>query len=238
MPFSRRWRYVARVVREVWARAVAGAVGVAVSDPAAAPEATARTGKDEAAWDDRPRARVPRRACSAMVHLFRPRPLLGPVSPWYLIRRRPHRTGWTPLRMLGDGPIGRRMLCLVLRAGDDPAVPCRPVLQERGPVRSEGVAGRLADVRVRIIELRLIAAGLIACWTVTGLVVLAGYRPGGPVDLAVGLAAAGPVAIALAGFIWPPSAQGTTAFAAMVWLGLGSLLVLVPSIVDVSDQLV
>src|SRR6185436_4610226 len=54
----------------------------------------------------------------------------------------------------------------------------------------------------------------------------------------VGLAAAGPVAIALAAFIWPPAARGTTAFAAMVWLGLGTLLLLVPSIVDVSDQLV
>src|SRR6185436_20580626 len=53
----------------------------------------------------------------------------------------------------------------------------------------------------------------------------------------VGLAAAGPVAIALAAFIWPPAARGTTAFAAMVWLGLGTLLLLVPSIVDVSDQL-
>jgi hypothetical protein len=92
-------------------------------------------------------------------------------------------------------------------------------------------------VRVRTFELRLIAAGLVGCWTLTALIVLLGYRPGGPVDLVVGLAAAGPVAIALAGLIWPPAARGSTAFAAMIWLGLGSLLVLVPSIVDVSDQL-
>jgi hypothetical protein len=100
-----------------------------------------------------------------------------------------------------------------------------------------GLAGRLAVVRVRTFELRLIAAALTGCWTLTALIVLLGYRPGGPVDIVVGLAAAGPVAIALAGVIWPPATRGTTAFAAMIWLGLGSLLVLVPSIADVSDQL-
>ena len=48
-----------------------------------------------------------------------------------------------------------------------------------------GLAGRLADVRVRKFELRLIAAGLVACWTLTALIVLLGYRPGGPVDLSM-----------------------------------------------------
>jgi hypothetical protein len=91
-------------------------------------------------------------------------------------------------------------------------------------------------VRVRIFELRLIAAGLVACWALTAVIVLTGYRPGGPVDLVVGLAAAGPVAIALLALIWPPAAHGARAFAAMIWLGVGSLLVLVPSIADVSDQ--
>jgi hypothetical protein len=93
-------------------------------------------------------------------------------------------------------------------------------------------------VRVRTFELRLIAAALIGCWTLTAVIVLIGYRPGGPVDVVVGLAAAGPVAIAIAGFVWPPATHGSTAFAAMIWLGLGSLLLLVPSIVDVADQLV
>lgn len=100
------------------------------------------------------------------------------------------------------------------------------------------LAGRLADVRVRTLELRLIAAALVGCWTLTALIVLLGYRPGGPVDLVVGLVAAGPVAIAVTALIWPPAAHGSTPFAAMIWLGIGSLLVLVPSIVDVSDQLV
>jgi len=93
-------------------------------------------------------------------------------------------------------------------------------------------------VRVRTFELRLIAIALTGCWTLTAAVVLLGYRPGGPVDLGVGLAATIPVAIALVGLVWPPAARGERSFAAMVWLGLGSLLLLVPSIADVSAQLV
>ena len=93
-------------------------------------------------------------------------------------------------------------------------------------------------MRVRTLELRLIAIALSACWTLTAAIVLLGYRPGGPVDIAVGVAAALPVAIALAGIAWPPATHGERAFAAMVWLGLGSLLLLVPSIADVSTQLV
>lgn len=93
-------------------------------------------------------------------------------------------------------------------------------------------------MRVRTFELRLIALGLTACWALTAGVVLFGYRPGGPVDIAVGVAAALPVAIALASLAWPPATHGERAFAAMVWLGLGSLLLLIPSITDVATQLV
>jgi hypothetical protein len=110
-------------------------------------------------------------------------------------------------------------------------------LRLTGPVGSGGVPGRLADVRVRTFELRLIAAALVACWSIAAMIVLIGYRPGGPVDLAVGFAAVGPIAIAVAGLVWPPAARGSRAFAAMVWLGIGSLLLLVPSIIDVADQL-
>jgi len=111
-------------------------------------------------------------------------------------------------------------------------------LRRRSLVGSGGVTGRLAVVRVRTFELRLIAAGLLACWTLAAGLVLLGYRPGGPVDLAVGVAAAGPVVIATAALLWPPAARGSRAFTAMIWLGVGSLLVLIPSIADVGDQLV
>jgi hypothetical protein len=92
-------------------------------------------------------------------------------------------------------------------------------------------------VRVRTFELRLIALVLAATWTVAAILVLVAYRPGGPIDVAVGLAALLPAAVALVGVLWPPVARGDRAFAAMVWLAAGCLLVLVPSIADVTGQL-
>lgn len=92
-------------------------------------------------------------------------------------------------------------------------------------------------MRVRVFELRLIAAAMTGCWAATMAIVLIGYRPGGPVDLLVGLAAGLPIVIGLVAFAWPPVTHGSHAFASMVWLGLGSLLLLVPSIADVGEQL-
>jgi hypothetical protein len=96
---------------------------------------------------------------------------------------------------------------------------------------------RLPAVRVRTFELRLIGIALAACWIVAAGLVLVGYRPGGPVDVAVGLAALLPAVVAIAGVIWPPVARGDRAFTTMVWLAVGSLLVLVPAISDVTGQL-
>ncbi len=92
-------------------------------------------------------------------------------------------------------------------------------------------------MRVRTFELRLIALVLALCWVVAASLVLIGYRPGGPIDVAVGVAALLPAIVAFAGVRWPPVARGDRAFAAMVWLAAGSLLVLVPSIADVTSQL-
>ncbi len=92
-------------------------------------------------------------------------------------------------------------------------------------------------MRVRTFELRLIALVLAACWVVAAALVLIAYRPGGPIDIAVGLAALLPAAVALAGVAWPPVARGDRTFAAMVCLAAGSLLVLVPSIADITAQL-
>lgn len=96
---------------------------------------------------------------------------------------------------------------------------------------------RLPAVRVRTFELRLIALALAVCWAVAAGIVLIAYRPGGPIDVAVGAAALLPTVIAIAGVRWPPVARGNRAFAAMLWLAAGSLLVLVPSIADVIGQL-
>ena len=54
MPRRRRCRYVALVVIDVVASGRVGVLEAAVSDPDAATEATARTGHDESARDDRP----------------------------------------------------------------------------------------------------------------------------------------------------------------------------------------
>jgi len=88
-------------------------------------------------------------------------------------------------------------------------------------------------VRVRSFELRLIGTALVACWLVSGGLILLAYRPGGPFDLIVGLTAIGPIVISVASVIWPPVARGNTAFAATVWLGIVGLLCLVPSIAGV-----
>ena len=92
-------------------------------------------------------------------------------------------------------------------------------------------------MRVRAFKLRLIAACFTVLWTVTAGLVLLGYRPGGPIDLLVGLAALVPIAIAVIGLAWPPTARHDGIFAATVWLGLFATLVLVPSIGGVVFQL-
>lgn len=92
-------------------------------------------------------------------------------------------------------------------------------------------------MRVRIFELRLLAAGLVALWALAGGLVLIAYRPGGPIDLVVGLASSLPIAVAVAALIWPPAARGEHAFAIVGWLGVGAVLVLLPSIGGVLNQI-
>jgi hypothetical protein len=92
-------------------------------------------------------------------------------------------------------------------------------------------------VRVRTFELRLIGVVVAACWAAAAGLVLVGYRPGGPLDIAVGVASLLPAIVAATGVLWPPVARGDRAFAAMVWLAAGTLLVLVPSIADVAGQI-
>ena len=92
-------------------------------------------------------------------------------------------------------------------------------------------------MRVRRFELRLIALALVLAWSAAAALVLLAYRPGGPLDLLVGISMLLPIAIAALGLAWPPVARGAGAFPLMVALGIGSLLVLVPSIAGLVDQL-
>ncbi len=92
-------------------------------------------------------------------------------------------------------------------------------------------------MRVRTLQLRLLGAAIAALWAVAAVLVLTGYRPGGPLDLVVGLAAATPLLVALVAVAWPPAVRGPSAFAAVVWLGLAAILVLIPSLTDIASRL-
>lgn len=136
---------------------------------------------------------------------------------------------------LGRAPAGRAET----RSGG-PADRIRTAL---GPPRarsaSAGCAGLaiLAGVRVRIIELRILGAVLAGLWLATFGLILWGYRPGGPVDVLVGLASGGPIVVAVAAVAWPPVARSPRAFAAIAWLALVPILLLVPSIAGLVGQI-
>ena len=97
---------------------------------------------------------------------------------------------------------------------------------------------RLGAVRVRLLELRLLAVGLAALWATVAGLLLAGYRPGGPADLLVGLAALAPLAVAGAAVAWPPAARGGMTFRTIAALGVATAIILVPTLAGLVRQLV
>jgi hypothetical protein len=93
-------------------------------------------------------------------------------------------------------------------------------------------------VRTRTIELRITAALLTALWSLGALYILLGYRPGGPIDIVVGLVAITPTAVAAAGIAWPPLVRGERAFIGVMALGIGAILLLIPSTGSVLNQVI
>jgi len=93
-------------------------------------------------------------------------------------------------------------------------------------------------VRVRELELRLLAAAIAGLWAVVAGVLLVAYRPGGPVDLLVGLAALAPLAVAIAAAAWPPAARGRLAFRLIAALGVATVIILLPTLAGLVRQLV
>jgi hypothetical protein len=85
--------------------------------------------------------------------------------------------------------------------------------------------------------MRLLAAGLTVLWAATSLLVLLGYRPGGPADLLVGVALLLPVGIAAMAMLWPPVARGPQAFRLISALAVGTGLVLLPSLASLWRQI-
>ena len=92
-------------------------------------------------------------------------------------------------------------------------------------------------MRVRLLELRLLAVGLAVLWAIVAALLLAGYRPGGPADLLVGLAALAPLAVAGAAVAWPPAARGGVAFRTIAGLGVATAIILVPTLAGLVRQL-
>jgi hypothetical protein len=100
-----------------------------------------------------------------------------------------------------------------------------------------GPVARLRHVRTRRFELRLLAIALTVAWSTAAGLVLIAYRPGGPLDVLVGVAMLAPILISLCAVRWPPVARGRAAFPLMVSLGTISLLLLLPSIGGVWNQI-
>lgn len=90
----------------------------------------------------------------------------------------------------------------------------------------------------RAIWLRVFAGILAGLWTGLGLAVLITYRPGGPLDVAVGLSAFLPVAVITVAVVWPPVAHTWRGAAAVVWLGIAAALLVIPLIELLGRQLV
>jgi hypothetical protein len=93
-------------------------------------------------------------------------------------------------------------------------------------------------VRVREFELRLLAVALTILWAAGGGLVLLAYRPGGPVDVLVGVAASLPLIVSVASIVWPPLVRSDRGAAGVFWLGLAAGLLLLPSIASVGSQIV
>ncbi len=93
-------------------------------------------------------------------------------------------------------------------------------------------------MRVRLLELRLLAVGLAGLWAAVAVLLLVGYRPGGPVDILVGIASLAPLGVATAAVAWPPAARGGLAFRAIAGLGVATVIVLLPTLAGLVRQLV
>jgi hypothetical protein len=93
-------------------------------------------------------------------------------------------------------------------------------------------------VRVRQFELRLLAVALTVLWAAGAGIVLIAYRPGGPVDLLVGIAASLPLLVSVASIVWPPLVRSDRGSAGVFWLGLVAGLLLLPSIAGVAGQVI
>lgn len=95
-----------------------------------------------------------------------------------------------------------------------------------GPVRYPARA-----VPVRLLHVRLLAAALCIAWIVVAVTVIVAYHPGGPVDALVAATAVAPVIVAATALVWPPRFSDRRVGLAVMWMGIVSVLLVVPSVV-------
>ena len=105
-------------------------------------------------------------------------------------------------------------------------------------IASDDGRARLPFVRFRMIELRLTAAALTGLWGLGALYILLAYRPGGPIDIVVGLVAVTPMAVGAAAIAWPPLVRGERTFIGVMTLGVGAILLLIPATGSVLNQVI
>lgn len=82
------------------------------------------------------------------------------------------------------------------------------------------------------------AAVLTALWGLGALYILLAYRPGGPIDIVVGLVAVAPTGVGVAAIAWPPLVRGDRMFIGVMTLGVGAILLLIPSTGSVLNQVI
>jgi hypothetical protein len=91
-------------------------------------------------------------------------------------------------------------------------------------------------VRLRL-EVRLAVGLLVLAWLTVAVLVALGYRPGGPWDGLVALAALTPALLALVALLFPPGPVSRADARALVSLALVGVLVLVPTAAGLAHQL-
>ncbi|CAN5704233.1 hypothetical protein BH24CHL8_BH24CHL8_05160 [soil metagenome] len=89
----------------------------------------------------------------------------------------------------------------------------------------------------RSLGLRSLAALLLLLWVILAVAILFAYRPGGPADVLVGVAASFPAVVVAAALVWPPTGLDGRARYAAICLGVASALLIAPLVLLVLEAL-